>query len=104
MTEDLRYPTGRFAPKGEPLTESERVALIERIEALPGELRAALEGLGEEELDTPYREYSAPWFGFRKVLRGGCWATRSRLMRNSYRNFFTPERRDIYAGFRTCAR
>ena len=51
----------------------------------------------------PYKEYSEPWFGTRKVLRGGCWATRARLMRPTYRNFFRPERRDIFAGFRTCA-
>lgn len=50
-----------------------------------------------------YAEYSEPWFGARKVLRGGCWATRSRMLRNSLRNFFTPDRRDIYAGLRTCA-
>jgi iron(II)-dependent oxidoreductase len=54
-------------------------------------------------VDTPYREYSAPWFGYRKVLRGGAWATRARLAYNTYRNFFTPDRRDIFAGFRTCA-
>ncbi len=51
----------------------------------------------------PYEDYSAPWFGSRKVLRGGCWATRSRLVTPAYRNFFTPERRDVFAGFRTCA-
>ena len=51
----------------------------------------------------PYKEYSAPWFGDHKVLRGGCWATRSRLIHNSYRNFYTPDRRDVWAGFRTCA-
>ncbi|HWR21244.1 MAG TPA: selenoneine synthase SenA [Verrucomicrobiae bacterium] len=54
-------------------------------------------------VDSPYREYSAPWFGYRKVLRGGAWATRSRLVRNSFRNFFLPDRRDVFAGFRTCA-
>lgn len=54
-------------------------------------------------VDHPYKEYSAPWFGDQKVLRGGCWATRARLIRNTYRNFFTPERRDVFAGFRTCA-
>ncbi|HEX9878841.1 MAG TPA: selenoneine synthase SenA [Candidatus Binatia bacterium] len=54
-------------------------------------------------VDWPYREYSAPWFGTRKVLKGGAWATRSRLVSNSYRNFFEPFRRDIFAGFRTCA-
>lgn len=51
-----------------------------------------------------YREYSEPWFETRKVLRGGCWATRSRLIRAAYRNFYTPDRRDVWAGFRTCRR
>ena len=51
----------------------------------------------------PYAEYSAPWFGYRKVLKGGAWATRSRLASNVYRNFFLPDRRDVIAGFRTCA-
>lgn len=50
-----------------------------------------------------YEDYSQPWFGTRKVLRGGCWSTRSRLVTPLYRNFFTPERRDIFAGLRTCA-
>jgi iron(II)-dependent oxidoreductase len=54
-------------------------------------------------VDQPYREYSAPWFGYNKVLRGGCWATRSRLIRNTNRNFALPHRRDVFAGFRTCA-
>lgn len=54
-------------------------------------------------VDTPYQEYSAPWFGYRKVLRGGAWATRSRLATSTYRNFFLPHRSDIFAGFRTCA-
>ena len=51
----------------------------------------------------PYKEYSEPWFGDHKVLRGGCWVTRSRLIHNTYRNFYTPDRRDVWAGFRTCA-
>lgn len=52
----------------------------------------------------PYKEYSEPWFGPPyKVLRGGCWATRSRLIRNTWRNFYTKDRRDVFAGFRTCA-
>ena len=54
-------------------------------------------------VDYPYKEYSAPWFGYRKVLKGGSWATRSRLACNKYRNFFTADRNDIFAGFRTCA-
>jgi iron(II)-dependent oxidoreductase len=51
----------------------------------------------------PYKEYSEPWFGNHKVLRGGCWVTRSRLIHNCYRNFYPPDRRDVWAGFRTCA-
>lgn len=51
----------------------------------------------------PYKEYSAPWFGNHKVLRGGCWVTRSGLIRNNYRNFYKPDRRDVWGGFRTCA-
>ena len=43
-----------------------------------------------------------PWFGTRRVLRGGAWATRSRMVNTTYRNFFPPDRRDIFAGFRTC--
>lgn len=52
----------------------------------------------------PYREYSRPWFGDHRVLRGGAFATRARLLRNTWRNFYTPDRRDVLAGFRTCAR
>jgi iron(II)-dependent oxidoreductase len=52
----------------------------------------------------PYKEYSKPWFGTHKVLRGGCWATSSRLIRNTWRNFYTPDRGDVFAGFRTCAK
>jgi len=51
----------------------------------------------------PYQDYSQPWFGKRKVLRGGCWATSARIARPSYRNFFPPDRNDIFSGFRTCA-
>ncbi len=52
----------------------------------------------------PYKEYSQPWFGpERKVLRGGCWFTASRLIRNTWRNFYTKDRRDVFGGFRTCA-
>jgi iron(II)-dependent oxidoreductase len=51
----------------------------------------------------PYKEYSEPWFGNHKVLRGGCHATRATLLTNTWRNFYTPDRRDVFAGFRTCA-
>jgi iron(II)-dependent oxidoreductase len=51
----------------------------------------------------PYKEYSAPWFGTHRVLRGGSFATPARLIRPSFRNFYTPDRADIFSGFRTCA-
>ena len=49
-----------------------------------------------------YWENSQQFFGSRKVLRGGSWATRSRLVRPTLRNYFTCERRDPFTGFRTC--
>jgi iron(II)-dependent oxidoreductase len=48
----------------------------------------------------PYKEYSAPWFHTHRVLRGGSFATRARLVHGRWRNFYTPERRDAFAGFR----
>jgi len=51
----------------------------------------------------PYREYSEPWFRGHKVLRGGCHATRAGLLRNTWRNFYSRDRYDVFAGFRTCA-
>jgi gamma-glutamyl hercynylcysteine S-oxide synthase len=50
----------------------------------------------------PYQDYSAPWFGSRQVLRGACFATQPMMKNAKYRNYFTPDRTDIYAGFRTC--
>ena len=52
----------------------------------------------------PYREYSQPWFSTHKVLRGGAWTTQPRLLRSTWRNFYMPDRRDVWAGFRTCRR
>jgi len=51
----------------------------------------------------PYADYSAPWFGDHRVLRGGSFATRSRLVHAGFRNFYRPERSDPFVGFRTCA-
>lgn len=50
-----------------------------------------------------YQDYSQPLFGQTKVLRGGAWSTRSRMIRNTWRNYYGPDRNDIFAGFRTCA-
>ncbi len=54
-------------------------------------------------VDEPYREYSEPWFGAPKVMKGGSWATSPRLASRRYRNFFLPHRCDVFVGFRTCA-
>lgn len=51
---DLRYPTGRFEHSG-PVTEEDLERWIEHIEALPAQLAAAVEGLTDAQLDTPYR-------------------------------------------------
>ena len=52
----------------------------------------------------PYREYSEVFFGDEyKVLRGGSWATRPGAVRNTFRNWDYPIRRQIFSGFR-CAR
>jgi len=52
----------------------------------------------------PYREYSEEFFGTEyKVLRGGSWATRTGAIRNTFRNWDYPIRRQIFSGFR-CAR
>jgi iron(II)-dependent oxidoreductase len=50
-----------------------------------------------------YQDYSQPLFGITKVLRGGAWATRARMIRNTWRTFYGPDRNDVFAGFRTCS-
>jgi len=51
---DLRYPIGKFDLKGE-ATDAQRPALIQQIADTPANLRAAVKGLNEQQLDTPYR-------------------------------------------------
>ena len=51
----------------------------------------------------PYRDYSAPWFDGRPVLRGASFLTQPRLRHPRFRNFFVADRNDIAAGFRSCA-
>lgn len=51
----------------------------------------------------PYKDYSQPWFGTHRVLRGGSVATAARMKHAGYRNFFLPSRNDIFAGLRSCA-
>lgn len=51
----------------------------------------------------PYRDYSAPWFDGRPVLRGASHCTQPRMRHPRYRNFFPAGRNDVPAGFRSCA-
>jgi gamma-glutamyl hercynylcysteine S-oxide synthase len=51
----------------------------------------------------PYKEYSEPWFGTHKVLRGSSFASPPGYAHARFRNFYTPERADMFVGFRTCA-
>lgn len=52
----------------------------------------------------PYRDYSQPWFHTHGELRGGGPVTDASLKRTGFRNFYLPERRDPFAGFRTASR
>ncbi|MCW5612020.1 MAG: SUMF1/EgtB/PvdO family nonheme iron enzyme [Rubrivivax sp.] len=52
----------------------------------------------------PYRDYSAPWFDGRPVLRGASFMTQPRLAHPRYRNYFPADRDDVPAGLRSCAR
>src|SRR5205085_11895866 len=53
--ESLRYPTGRFKRPTRVLEESERLQMIDAIARTPASLRAAVRGLSDDQLDTPYR-------------------------------------------------
>jgi uncharacterized damage-inducible protein DinB len=53
--EQLRYPVGRFDPRAHVPAER-RPALIEQIAETPANLREAIIGLDESQLDTPYRD------------------------------------------------
>jgi uncharacterized damage-inducible protein DinB len=51
---DLRYPIGRFTLDGI-ATDEEVQRAIDQIGEAPTQLRAAVEGLSPDQLDTPYR-------------------------------------------------
>lgn len=55
MSEDLRYPVGKFDRPVEQ-TPQQRRASIAILAALPENLRCAVQGLSEQQVDTPYRE------------------------------------------------
>lgn len=51
----------------------------------------------------PYKGYSQAYFDNQhRVLKGGSWATRPWVLRPSFRNWYHPRVRQIFAGFR-CA-
>jgi hypothetical protein len=52
---DPRYPTGPFLPPDQPTRES-RAQAIATIAETPQQMRDAVQGLDEDQLDTPYRE------------------------------------------------
>ena len=52
--EQLKFPVGNFVPPKD-TSEEQRRHWIEEIAALPSQLRAAVVGLTEEQLETPYR-------------------------------------------------
>ncbi|MGD1024650.1 MAG: YfiT family bacillithiol transferase [Candidatus Sulfotelmatobacter sp.] len=51
---DLRYPIGKFHYEGTP-TEDQKHKYLADIEQAPAHLRAAVKGLSDQQLDTPYR-------------------------------------------------
>jgi uncharacterized damage-inducible protein DinB len=55
MSDDLRYPIGKFVHDEEP-TAQKRAAWTRDIADLPAALRSAVAGLDPAQLDTPYRE------------------------------------------------
>ena len=55
MNDDLRYPVGRYTP-GQPITREQRDEWLAQVADAPARLRAAVTGLGDARLDTPYRD------------------------------------------------
>ena len=54
MTDDLRFPTGKFHFDSD-VTSAKRAAAIDAIRTTPSALRAAVSTLTDAQLDTPYR-------------------------------------------------
>jgi uncharacterized damage-inducible protein DinB len=53
-SQDLRYPIGRYEPP-KPITAINRAEWLSELEELPANLKQAVAGLDDEQLDTPYR-------------------------------------------------
>jgi ergothioneine biosynthesis protein EgtB len=50
----------------------------------------------------PYRDYSEPWFGDHRVVRGASFVTPRDMADTQFRNFYRPGRSDLFVGFRVC--
>jgi len=118
MNEKRTYPWGNSTPSARHVNMNSRAMRTIDVGALPdGDsaygCRQMLGNVWEWTADNfnpypgfvpdMYQDYSQPLFGQTKVLRGGAWPTRSRMIRNSWRNYYGPDRNDVFAGFRSCA-
>ena len=56
----------------------------------------------EFKIDPIYREMSYPFFGFKKICKGGCFAVSDILIHPKYRNAQYPDCRIQFIGFRVC--
>ena len=61
MNNDLRHPIGKFV-RPATLTPQEREQALQKIAELPKKIRAAVTGLSESQIDTPYRDGTAQCF------------------------------------------
>lgn len=117
INEKRKYPWGDESPTVEHVNMNARAMRTIDVSALPAGdsafgCRQMLGNVWEWTADTfnpypgfvadMYQDYSEPLFGQTKVLRGGAWPTRSRMIRNTWRNYYGPDRNDVFAGFRSC--
>ncbi|MBT8119248.1 MAG: SUMF1/EgtB/PvdO family nonheme iron enzyme [Gammaproteobacteria bacterium] len=118
INQKRKYPWGEEQPSERHVNMNSRAMRSIDVSALPeGDsaygCRQMLGNVWEWTADTfkpypgfvadMYQDYSQPLFGQTKVLRGGAWPTRSRMIRNTWRNYYGAERNDVFAGFRSCA-
>jgi DinB superfamily len=54
VSEDLKYPVGKFEKQAS-YSSAQRAVFIQVLEESPAQLRAAVAGLSESQLETPYR-------------------------------------------------
>lgn len=54
------------------------------------------------KIDPVYREMSYPYFGFKKICKGGCFCVPDFLIHTKYRNAQYPDCRIQFIGFRIC--